>query len=211
MPPLPKVRAAIAGGNGYSVCLCTKIESITSGSTLCQDLLPYLSEDDDFDWNRLMRGLSLCTKTKKIDSLLKAFKEEKIHMVIVVDEFGGTQWASHYGGDILEEIVGRLRMSTTPMRRRLFVETTDGSFIFDAKIGVIDFLRTVKISDFREIEEEMDEVDTLGGMLLEVKFDFPVVGRKSISVSAASWYSRWAKRRVSKVQFFPDHETIEEE
>ncbi|MDD7437895.1 MAG: gliding motility-associated protein GldE [Bacteroidales bacterium] len=205
-----EIRQIIAD-NGYSRMPVYehRIDNI-KGVLYAKDLLPHLTEGDDFDWNSLVREPYFVPESKKINSLLQAFKEEKIHMAIVVDEFGGTSGLVTME-DLLEEIVGEIEDEYDTDEEVLYTEQPDGSYIFDAKIGIVDFLRTVRVSDFREIEEEMDEVDTLGGMLLEVKGDFPVVGEEIYVRGHRFVVLEMGRRRISKVRFFPDPKTIEEE
>ncbi|MBR8807236.1 hypothetical protein IX303_001413 [Porphyromonas levii] len=206
----PEVRQIIAE-NGYSRMPVyeDRIDNI-KGVLYAKDLLPHLSEREDFDWTSLIREPFFVPESKKINSLLQSFREEKIHMAIVVDEFGGTSGIVTME-DLLEEIVGEIEDEYDTDEEALYTEQPDGSYIFDAKIGIVDFLRTVRVSDFREIEDEMEEVDTLGGMLLEVKGDFPVVGEEIYVRGHRFVVLEMGKRRISKVQFFPDPETIEEE
>lgn len=205
-----EVRQIIAD-NGYSRMPVyeERIDNI-KGLLYAKDLLPHLSESNEFDWSTLIREPFFVPESKKINSLLQEFREEKIHMAIVVDEFGGTSGLVTME-DLLEEIVGEIEDEYDTDEETLFTLQPDGSYIFDAKIGIVDFLRTVRVSDFREIEDEMEEVDTLGGMLLEVKGDFPVVGEEIFVRGHRFVVLEMGKRRVSKVQFFPDPETIEEE
>lgn len=197
--------------NGYSRMPVyeERIDNI-KGVLYAKDLLPHLTEGGDFDWKSLIREPFFVPESKKINSLLQSFREEKIHMAIVVDEFGGTSGLITME-DLLEEIVGEIEDEYDGDEEVLYTAQPDGSYIFDAKIGIVDFLRVVKVSDFREIEEEMDDVDTLGGMLLEVKGDFPSVGEEIFIRGHRFIVLEMGKRRVSKVQFFPDPETIEEE
>lgn len=205
-----EVRQIIAE-NGYSRMPVyeDRIDNI-KGVLYTKDLLPHLNEGEDFDWSALVREPFFVPESKKINSLLQSFKEEKIHMAIVVDEFGGTSGLVTME-DLLEEIVGEIEDEYDTDEEVLYAEQPDGSYIFDAKIGIIDFLRTTRVPDFREIEAEMEEVDTLAGMLLEVKGDFPVVGEEIFVRGHRFVVLEMGRRRVSKVQFFPAPETIEEE
>lgn len=205
-----EVRQVIAE-NGYSrMPVYEDRTDNIKGVLYAKDLLAHLSEGDGFDWSSLVREPFFVPESKKINSLLQSFREEKIHMAIVVDEFGGTSGLVTME-DLLEEIVGEIEDEYDNDEEVLYTQLSDGSYIFDAKIGIIDFLRAVRVSDFREIEEEMEEVDTLGGMLLEVKSDFPSVGEEIFIRKHRFVVLEMGKRRISKVQFFPDPETLEEE
>ncbi|MDO5017561.1 MAG: gliding motility-associated protein GldE [Porphyromonas sp.] len=179
-----------------------RIDNI-KGVLYAKDLLSHLGETDDFDWRPLMREPFFVPESKKINSLLEEFRTEKIHLAIVVDEFGGTSGLVSME-DLLEEIVGEIEDEYDTDEETLYTQQPDGSYIFDAKIGIIDFLRVVKVPDYKEIEEEMEEVDTLGGMLLESKGDFPVVGEEIYIRNHRFVVREMGRRRISKVQFYPD-------
>ncbi len=172
------------------------------GVLYAKDLLPHLNEGSEYQWAGLMREAFFVPESKRINTLLQEFREEKIHMAIVVDEFGGTSGLVTME-DLLEEIVGEIEDEYDTDEEALYALQSDGSYIFDAKITIIDFLRVTKIEDYKEIEEEMEEVDTLGGMLLEAKGDFPTVGEE-IKIHGYRFVVReMGKRRIAKVQFYP--------
>lgn len=108
--------------------------------------------------------------------------------------------------DLLEEIVGEIEDEYDTDEEVLYTEQPDGSILFDAKIGIVDFLRITGVPDYKEIEEEMEEVDTLGGMLLEAKGDFPTVGEEIYIRKHRFVVREMGRRRISKVQFYPDTE-----
>ena len=109
-------------------------------------------------------------ETKKIDDLLEEFRTSKIHMAIVVDEFGGTSGIVTME-DILEEIVGEISDEYDEDEKQ-FIRLADGSLIFEAKILLTDFFRVID-ADPTEFGKLTEEVETLAGLLLEIKGDFP--------------------------------------
>jgi gliding motility-associated protein GldE len=141
------------------------------GILYIKDLLPYLNQTDSFHWQKLIRPAFFVPETKKIDDLLEEFRTNKIHMAIVVDEFGGTSGIVTME-DILEEIVGEINDEYDDDEDTKFTRLADGSYIFDAKILLIDFFRATGL-DSKTFGKLTDEVDTIAGLVLEIKGDFP--------------------------------------
>jgi gliding motility-associated protein GldE len=157
--------------SGYSrIPVFAETEDNIKGILYIKDLLPYIDKPDTFRWQSLIRPAYFVPETKKIDDLLEEFRTNKIHMAIVVDEFGGTSGIVTME-DILEEIVGDISDEYDEEERQ-FIRLADGSLIFEAKIPLIDFFRVIDC-DPSEFEELTDDVETLAGLLLELKGDFP--------------------------------------
>ena len=133
-------------------------------------LLPYGEKPDTFRWQSLIRPAYFVPETKKIDDLLEEFRTNKIHMAIVVDEFGGTSGIVTME-DILEEIVGEISDEYDEDEKQ-YIRLADGSLIFEAKILLTDFFRVIE-ADPAEFGKLVEEVETLAGLLLEIKGDFP--------------------------------------
>jgi len=145
-------------------------EDNIKGILYIKDLLPYIDKPDTFRWQSLIRPAYFVPETKKIDDLLEDFRTNKIHMAIVVDEFGGTSGTVTMD-DILEEIVGEISDEYDDDEKQ-YVKLTDGSLIFEAKILLTDFFRVID-ADPSEFGKLIEEVETLAGLLLEIKGDFP--------------------------------------
>ena len=157
--------------SGYSrIPVYSETEYNIKGILYIKDLLPYIDKPDTFRWQSLIRPAYFVPETKKIDDLLEEFRTNKIHMAIVVDEFGGTSGIVTME-DILEEIVGEISDEYDEDEQQ-FIRLADGSLIFEAKILLTDFFRVIDAdpSDFGKLTEE---VETLAGLLLEIKGDFP--------------------------------------
>ncbi len=153
---------------GYSrVPVYAGTEDNIKGILYIKDLLPYIDKPDTFRWQSLLRPAYFVPETKKIDDLLEEFRTNKIHMAIVVDEFGGTSGIVTME-DILEESVGEISDEYEKQCSRL----SDGSWIFEAKILLTDFFRVIDV-DPAEFGKLTEEVETLAGLLLEIKGDFP--------------------------------------
>ena len=147
------------------------IRRITSReSCISKTFLPYVEKPDTFRWQSLIRPAYFVPETKKIDDLLEEFRTSKIHMAIVVDEFGGTSGIVTME-DILEEIVGEISDEYDEDEKQ-FIRLADGSLIFEAKILLTDFFRVID-ADPTEFGKLTEEVETLAGLLLEIKGDFP--------------------------------------
>lgn len=157
--------------SGYSrIPVFLKTEDDIKGILYIKDLLPHIGKSETFRWQSLIRPAYFVPETKKIDDLLEEFRKNKIHMAIVVDEFGGTSGIVTME-DILEEIVGEIS-DEYDEDERPFIRLADGSLIFEAKILLNDFFRIIEATP-AEFEELTEEVDTLAGLLLEIKGDFP--------------------------------------
>jgi len=134
------------------------------GILYIKDLLPYLNEGDDFDWSKLIRKPFFVPEKKKIDDLLKEFQARKVHMAIVVDEYGGTSGLVTME-DVIEEIVGDITDEFD--EEDVSFQKIDGqTFIFEGRTALIDFYKVLEI-DGDEFENIKGESDTLGGFLVE--------------------------------------------
>ena len=145
------------------------------GILYIKDLLPHLKKGEDFQWQYLIRPAYFVPETKMIDDLLRDFQANKIHIAIVVDEFGGTSGIVTME-DIIEEIVGEIN-DEYDEEERSYVKINDHTYVFEAKTLLSDFYKVVKIeSDF--FEDVEGDADTLAGLLLEIKGEFPKLHEK---------------------------------
>ena len=142
------------------------------GILYIKDLLPHLSKGDNFRWQSLIRPAYFVPETKMIDELLRDFQANKIHIAIVVDEFGGTSGIVTME-DVIEEIVGEIRDEYDD-EEHTYVALNDHEWVFEAKTQLIDFYKITKI-DEEEFEEVAGDADTLAGLLLELKGEFPAL------------------------------------
>ena len=168
------------------------------GILYIKDLLPYLSRGDDFHWQSLIRPAYFVPETKMIDELLRDFQANKIHIAIVVDEYGGTSGIVTME-DVIEEIVGEIHDEYDEEERN-YTRLNEHTWIFEAKTQLIDFYKITKI-DEGAFDEVAGDADTLAGLLLELKGEFPALHEK---VS----YGRYEfeilerdNRRILKVKF----------
>ena len=145
------------------------------GILYIKDLLPHLSKGDNFRWQTLVRAAYFVPETKMIDDLLRDFQANKIHIAIVVDEFGGTSGIVTME-DIIEEIVGEIN-DEYDEEERSYVKLNDHTYVFEGKTLLTDFYKIAK-TDNDVFEEVEGEADTLAGLLLEIKGDFPELHEK---------------------------------
>lgn len=159
--------------NAYSrIPIYAESRDNIKGILYIKDLLPYLNKTDKFSWQTLIRPAYFVPETKMIDDLLRDFQTNKIHIAIVVDEFGGTSGIVTME-DIIEEIVGEINDEYDD-EERTYVKLNDHTYIFEAKTLLSDFYKIMKI-DSDIFEDVEGDADTLAGLLLELKGEFPVL------------------------------------
>lgn len=167
------------------------------GVLYIKDLLPHLSKPANFRWQSLIRPPYFVPETKKIDDLLREFQENKVHIAIVVDEFGGTSGLVTLE-DILEEIVGEINDEFDEEERN-YSKLNYNTYIFEGKTLLSDFCKIINVPDDEFTDVEGD-ADSLAGLLLELKGDFP-------SMHEMIEYSRYTfevlaveGRRISRIK-----------
>lgn len=167
------------------------------GVLYIKDLLPLLSKPANFRWQSLIRPPYFVPETKKIDDLLREFQENKVHMAIVVDEFGGTSGIVTME-DILEEIVGEINDEYDD-EEKYFTKLNYNTYIFEGKTLMLDFCKTLGTDD-EEFAEVEGDADTLAGLLLELKGDFPSIHEKIDYKNYTFEILKIEERRISKVK-----------
>ena len=167
------------------------------GVLYIKDLLPHLSKGPNFRWQSLIRPPYFVPETKKIDDLLREFQDNKVHMAIVVDEFGGTSGIVTLE-DILEEIVGEIN-DEYDEEEKFYSKLNYNTYIFEGKTLLTDFCRILNIDD-EEFEEVEGDADTLAGLLLEIKGDFPSIHEKIDYKNYTFEVMNVEERRISKIK-----------
>jgi putative hemolysin len=150
----------------------TDIDHIV-GILYVKDLLPYLS-DESFDWTTLLREPYFVPENKKLDDLMAEFQAKKVHLAMVVDEYGGTSGLVTLE-DIIEEIVGDISDEFDDEEVN-FVKIDDNNFMFDGKTTLKDVYRIAHIEDVDIFESAKGEADTIAGLVLELSGNFPKIG-----------------------------------
>lgn len=134
------------------------------GILFIKDLLPHLDKDETFEWKELLRKPFFVPENKKIDDLLKEFQGKKVHMAIVVDEYGGTSGVVTLE-DVLEEIVGDITDEFDDEELD-FKKVDDSTYIVEGRTALIDFYKIVEI-DGKDFEQMKGESDSVGGFMVE--------------------------------------------
>ena len=167
------------------------------GILYIKDLLPHLSKGSNFRWQSLIRPPYFVPETKKIDDLLREFQNNKVHIAIVVDEFGGTSGIVTLE-DILEEIVGEIN-DEFDEEEKFYSKLNYNTFVFEGKTLLCDFCKILNVDDdeFADVE---GEADTLAGLLLEIKGDFPSLHEKIDYKNYTFEVMEIEERRISKVK-----------
>ena len=157
--------------SGYSrIPVYDTSQDAIRGILYSKDLLPYIGkEDPGVEWQTLIREAYFVPESRRIDDLLEDFRKKKMHIAIVIDEYGGTRGMVTLE-DIIEEIVGEID-DEYDEKTTLYKKINANTYIFDAKTSISDFCHITDID-----EEELGdcgEAETLAGLLLEIKGDFP--------------------------------------
>ncbi len=140
------------------------------GILYAKDLLPYIGHrDNTFKWQTLMRPAYFVPETRMLDDLLEDFRQKKMHMAIIVDEYGCTQGIATLE-DVLEEIVGDIN-DEYDTEEKFYNRISKDTWIFDGKTLLSDFARVIDI-DEEELGEHGEEAETIAGFLLDIKGDF---------------------------------------
>lgn len=166
------------------------------GILYIKDLLPYINSSD-FEWETIIRSPYFVPENKKIDDLLKEFQQEKVHMAVVVDEYGGSSGIVTLE-DILEEIVGDI-VDEFDDDDRLYAKLNDNTFIFDGKTPLNDFYRICNLDD-NYFEEVKGDADTLAGLILESKGDFPKSNEQLTLLNLDFIIESIDNRRIKKIK-----------
>lgn len=169
------------------------------GILYIKDLLAHLNNDNDFDWRFLLRDAFFVPENKRINDLLHEFQEKKIHLAIVVDEYGGTSGIVTLE-DIIEEIVGEISDEFDKDIDEInYSKVDDNNYIFSGKTSLNDFCKILAIDD-NIFEEVRGESDTLAGLILELEGSIPGKGdiirfqKFSFKIAAVD------KRRIKQIE-----------
>jgi len=145
------------------------------GILYIKDILPHSHKVDSFNWQTLIRPPFYVPETKKINSLLQEFQKTKVHLAVVIDEYGGTSGIVTLE-DVLEEIVGEI-VDEFDEEEHFFSKIAENVFLFDGKTLLGDFFKIVKCDDtvFNKIK---GDAETLAGLILEIKGEIPGLNEK---------------------------------
>ena len=145
-----------------------------AGILYVKDLLPYL-DAQSYEWQKLLRPAFFVPENRKINDLFQDFREKKIHIAIVVDEYGGTSGLITME-DVIEEIVGEINDEFDNVKREQhYTKLDDGTYLFKAQTSIVDFCKVFNVSE-NYFEPMQGEADTLAGLVLEIEGRIPEVG-----------------------------------
>ena len=193
----PEVLKCIVDNNYSRIPVYQENEDNMRGVLYIKDLLPHLSKPSNFRWQSLIRPPYFVPETKKIDDLMREFQENKVHIAIVVDEFGGTSGIVTLE-DILEEIVGEINDEYDDDTKN-YSKLNYNTYLFEGKTLLTDFCKDLNVDDDEFADVEGD-ADTLAGLLLEIKGDFPGMHEKIDYKNYTFEVMRIEERRISKVK-----------
>ncbi|MBO6078063.1 MAG: gliding motility-associated protein GldE [Bacteroidaceae bacterium] len=186
------------GENFYSrVPVYSGTSDNIKGILYIKDLLPYLEKGDGFRWQSLIRPAFFVPETRKVDDLLHDFQTGRIHMAIVVDEFGGTSGLVTLE-DVIEEILGEINdeFDDDSVSYR---KTGPDTYVFEGKTLLSDFFRIVGL-DEEDYSQYVGEADTLAGFLLELKGDFPKKDEELVCKDLKMRVMEKKERRISGIR-----------
>lgn len=172
------------------------------GALYVKDLLPHINSGDEFGWQQLIRKIYFVPKHKKIDDLLRDFQENKIHVAIVVDEYGATQGLVSLE-DILEEVVGEIS-DESDVEESFYERLNANTYIFDGKTHIVDFERVVDLGEdiFADVQ---GRAETLAGLMLELRRDLLKKGDMVEAHNIRFTVSKMDGRRVDKIKVVVGH------
>ena len=144
------------------------------GILYTKDLLPHL-EESNFKWQKILKPVFYVPENKKLDDLLKEFQQKKIHLAVVVDEYGGTSGVITLE-DVIEEIVGDISDEFDD-DELIYSKLDDFTFVFDAKINLKDFYKVIHLEEEEIFEKAKGESESIAGFILEIAQAFPKEGQ----------------------------------
>ena len=192
------------GENFYSrVPVYSGTSDNIKGILYIKDLLPYLEKGNGFRWQSLIRPAFFVPETRKIDDLLHDFQTGRIHMAIVVDEFGGTSGLVTLE-DVIEEILGEINdeFDDDSVSYR---KTGPDTYIFEGKTLLSDFFRIIGLEE-DDYAQYVGEADTLAGFLLELKGDFPKKDEELVCKNLKMRVMEKKERRISGIRVAVMHD-----
>ena len=175
------------------------------GILYIKDLLPYLDKDEHFKWQPLLRPGYFVPENKKIDSLLKDFQEKRVHISIVVDEYGGTSGLITLE-DIIEEIVGEIR-DEFDADEIAYNKLDENTYVFEGRTSLNDFCKIIG-KDPSIFDEVKGESESLAGLILELSSKLPRLGEKIEFMDLVFTVVAVDNRRIKRIRIFVKSNTI---
>lgn len=184
--------------SGYSR-LPVYAESIDNikGMLFVKDLLQHVNRSDDFGWQGLIREPYIVPMHKKINSMLDDFRTDKIHMAVVVDEYGATQGLLTLE-DILEEVVGEIS-DESDVEQSFYQRLNEHTYLFEGKTHIVDMLRVLQLDD-ELFEDVQGRAETIAGLLLELNRNFLRKGDELTSHNVRFIVTAIEGHRIDKIK-----------
>tara|TARA_B100000927_G_scaffold279043_1_gene262293 strand:+ start:278 stop:1507 length:1230 start_codon:yes stop_codon:yes gene_type:complete len=167
------------------------------GILYTKDLLPYLDRPN-FKWQKLLKPPFYVPENKKLDDLLKEFQNKKIHLAVVVDEYGGTSGVITLE-DVIEEIVGDISDEFDD-EELVYSKLDNRTYVFDAKINLKDFCKVIEIDEDEGFEKAKGESESLAGFILELSQAFPKIGQVVLYNSYQFIIESVDRKRIKRVK-----------
>ena len=167
------------------------------GILYVKDLMPNINTLA-FQWQELLREPYYVPENKKLDDLLNEFKVKKMHMAVVVDEYGGTSGIVTLE-DLIEEIVGDISDEFDEEELE-YSKIDEKNFVVDAKVGLKDFYKIIQIEEVEAFEKAKGEAETLAGFILEIAQQLPVFGQKIIFEKITFTIELVDKKRIKQIK-----------
>ena len=205
--PFPEVLKCIIENNYSRIPVYQDTIDNIRGILYIKDLLPHLSKPATFRWQSLIRPPYFVPETKKIDDLLRDFQKNKVHIAIVVDEFGGTSGIITLE-DILEEIVGEINDEYDEEEKN-YTRINANTYIFEGKTLLSDLYKILNLDD-ETFEEVEGDADSLAGLLLEIKGDFPELHERIDYKNFTFEVTEIDEHRISKIKVVIHEKPAEE-
>lgn len=184
--------------NGYSrIPVYQENVDNIKGILYVKDLLPYIDRKQ-FDWTSLLREPFFVPENKKLDDLMAEFQDKKVHLAVVVDEYGGTSGLISLE-DIIEEIVGDISDEFDDEDLN-YSKLDDKNYVFEGKTALKDFYKVIKLEDDTIFETEKGEAETIAGFVLEISGSFPKLQSKIFFRDYVFTIEAMDKKRIKRVK-----------
>jgi gliding motility-associated protein GldE len=185
--------------NGYSrIPVYRENIDTIEGILYVKDLLPFIDRKQ-FDWTTLLREPFFVPENKKLDDLMSEFQEKKVHLAVVVDEYGGTSGLISLE-DIIEEIVGDISDEFDD-EDLTYSKLDENNYVFEGKTALKDFYKIIKIEDDTVFEDSKGEAETVAGFVLEISGSFPKLNSKIKFKNYVFTIEAMDKKRIKLVKF----------
>ncbi|MCR5180013.1 MAG: gliding motility-associated protein GldE [Bacteroidaceae bacterium] len=205
--PFTDVIQCIVENNYSRIPVYAGNEDNIKGILYIKDLLPHLGKPANFRWQTLVRQATFVPETKMIDDLLRDFQAQKVHIAIVVDEFGGTSGLITME-DIIEEIVGEIN-DEYDEEERSYIRLNQNTYVFEAKTLLSDFRKIMQLPE-DALDDVAGDADTLAGLLLEIKGEFPQEHERMQYGRFTFEVMEMDERRIVKIKVIVGKEKTEE-